>query len=365
VLTEAEGTLPLPGGCPRWIHLNAGAQGYYRWLEPTEEVDALLGPGWKALSAPERLSVAEALISAAQDGTLAASETLNRLGPLIRDEEPAVVASVVRFLSRARRFWTSDDNRPQFEARMRTLLRPALERIGWTARPGEASRVTRFRPQLIKTLALEAQDRQVLARAAQLGRRWLGTDGRLHPEAVSPDLRDVAAAAAARLGDAQLFETVLARLRASEDGHVRGALVSALASFQDPRLAARAREETLSPEMRVWDRYGLLFTQGVNPVQWKAEWQWTLAHQDALVTLLPENAARDLPAMQSICSQDGSTALEGAFGAKARAVPGLQYQLTKSMEVIRVCAAVRAAQAPNLAAALSRRGGSAPTSTAR
>jgi cytosol alanyl aminopeptidase len=365
VLTSAEGTLPLPGGCPRWVHLNAGAQGYYRWLEPTDELDGLLGRGWKALSAPERLSAAEALLSAAQDGTVPASDVLDRLGPLVRDDEPAVVASAAGFLSRARRFWTSDQNRPQFEARMRTLLRPALDRIGWTARPGEPSRVTRFRPQLIKTLALDAHDPQVLARAAQLGRRWLGTDGRLHPEAVSPDLRDVAAAAAGRQGDAKLFETVLARLRASEDGHVRGALVGALASFQDPRLSERAREETLSPGMRVWDRYGLLFSQGVAPEQWKAEWQWTLAHQDALVTLLPENAARDLPAMQSSCSQEGSTALEGAFGAKARSVSGLDYQLRKSMEVTRVCAAVRAAQAPNVAAALTRRGGSARTSTAR
>ena len=365
LLTSAEGTLPLPGGCPRWVHLNAGAQGYYRWLEPTEDLDALLGAGWKALSGPERLSAAEALLSAAQDGSLPASEALDRLGPLARDEEPAVIAAALRFLSRARRFWTSDENRPQFEARMRTLLRPPLERIGWTVRPGEAPRVTRFRPQLIKVLALEAQDGQVLARAAQLGRRWLGTDGRLHPEAVSPDLRDVAAAAAGRLGDAQLFETVLTRLRASEDGHIRLALVSALANFQDPQLAARAREETLSPQMRVWDRYGLLFTQGLNPEQWKAAWRWTLAHQDALVTLLPENAARDLPAMQSICSPEGSAALQTAFGEKAKAVPGLEYQVRKSVEVARVCAAGRAAQAPNLAAALGRRGGKAPSSTAQ
>jgi aminopeptidase N len=365
LLTSREGTLPLPAGCPRWVHLNASAQGYYRWLEPAPELDTLLGPGWKSLTAPERLSAAEALLSAARDGTLPASEALSRLGPLLRDEEPAVVEAAATFLSRARRYWTTDSNRPQFEARMRTLLRPVLARIGWTPRPDEPSRLTRFRPRLIGILALEAQAPQVLDRAAALGRRWLGTDGHLHPEAVSPELREVAAAAAARRGDARLFETVLDRLRSTEDGTLRGTLAGALGSFQDPKLAERARQATLQPQMRVWERIGVLFGQGSTPELWRAEWEWTRAHQDALVKLLPENAARELPGAQMACTEEEAASLETAFGPNARSVPGLQYQLAKSLEVARVCAAVRSVQGPSLASTLPRGGRSAPTSAAR
>src|SRR5215813_7961694 len=113
-------------------------------------------------------------------------------------------------------------------------LRPLLTELGWSARPGETARLRVLRAKLIGLLAVDAGDPEVLAHAARLAKDWLGTDGVLHPEALDPDLREVAMVAAARTGDAALFDLILERFRASSYPSVQGALARGLGAFLQP-----------------------------------------------------------------------------------------------------------------------------------
>jgi alanyl aminopeptidase len=240
---------------------------------------------------------------------------------------------------------------------MRALLRPALDRIGFNPRPGEANRQARLRQHLVQTLALHAGDRDILSRAARLGRAWIGTDGRLHPEAVSPDLRDVCVAAPARTGDAALFDAVLTRLRATEVGSDRNALVLALAEFHQPELRERARALTLTPELRLFEKVAVLLIQGTDPEVWRDAWDFTVAHQDELAQALPESAIRYLPYAQSACTEADAATISRAFAGRADRVPAVAYDASKAEEIARICAAVRQKQAPVLEQALHARAG--------
>jgi len=214
-------------------------------------------------------------------------------------------------------------------------------------------------------LAIDAGDPDVLARAARLGRAWLGTDGRLHPEAVSPDLRDVCLVAAGRTGDAALFDTVLARMRATEVGTDRYALIRALASFRQPELQARARELTLTPEFRLIEKVLVLVVQGSEPEHWRDAWDFTVAHQDELSQALPESMLRFLPHAQSACSDEDAAAIPRAFAGRADRLPAVGYDASKAAEIARLCGVARARQAPALARALAPREGSFPGAKAR
>jgi alanyl aminopeptidase len=163
-------SVPVPGRCPRWIHPNAGATGYYRWLLPAAGLDALLASGWATLSRAERISAANAVVNAARDAALPADRALALLPRFTRDDEPGVVASAASLLDHAWSHWTDPEDKPLLEARMRALLRPPLDRIGFAPRAGEPTRQARLRQSLVQTLALHAGDRQVLSRAAGLGR---------------------------------------------------------------------------------------------------------------------------------------------------------------------------------------------------
>jgi alanyl aminopeptidase len=269
-----------------------------------------------------------------------------------RDDEPGVVASAEGLLDYAWSHWTSEADRPLLEARMRALLRPALERIGFSPRPGETNRQTRLRQRLFQTLALHAGDRDVLSRAARLGRAWIGTDGHLHPEAVSPDLRDICDAAAGRTGDAALFDAILARLKATEEGNDRNALVYALSSFRQPELRQRARALTLTSELRLFEKVAVLLIQGTDPRMWRDAWDFTVEHQDELAKALPESAIRYLPYGQSACTEADAATISKSFAGRADRVPAVAYDASKAEEIARICAAVRSRQAPVLEQAL-------------
>ena len=345
-------TVPVPGRCPGWVHPNAGATGYYRWLLPSTGLDALLASGWRTISRAERISTASAVVSGARDAVLPADRALALASRFARDDEPGVVASADGLLDYAWSHWTSEADRPLLEARMRALLRPALQRIGLSPRPGETNRQARLRQHLVGTLALHAGDREVLSRAARLGRAWIGTDGHLHPEAVSPDLRDVCLAAAGRTGDAALFDAVLARLKATEEGSDRNALVLALSSFKQPELRQRARALTLTPELRLFEKVAVLVIQGTDPQLWRDAWDFTVEHQDELAKALPESAIRYLPYGQSACTEADAATISKSFAGRADRVPAVAYDASKAEEIARICAAVRQKQAPVLEQAL-------------
>src|SRR5262249_33157001 len=157
----------------------------------------------KSLSPLERTSLADAILSSAEQGREPAAEALKRSRLLARDEDPAVVKRTIEALVHARWYWTTPDNRARFEERARPL-QPAVTRWGWTARPDERGQVTEFRPDLLEKLAIEFADPVVLKRASALGRTYLGVGGPASPNSVSPDLRPLALRAAARTGDARV-----------------------------------------------------------------------------------------------------------------------------------------------------------------
>ncbi len=353
-------TVPVPGRCPRWVHPNAGATGYYRWLVPATGLDALLASGWRTISRAERISTASAVVSGARDAVLPVDRALALVPRFARDDEPGVVSSAEGLLDYAWSHWTSEADRPLLEARMRALLRPALQRIGFSPRPGETNRQTRLRQRLVGTLALHAGDPEVLSKAARLGRAWIGTDGHLHPEAVSPDLRDICVAAAGRTGDAGLFDAILARLKGTEEGNDRNALVLALSSFRQPELRQRARALTLTPELRLFEKVAVLLIQGTDPRMWRDAWDFTVEHQDELAKALPESAIRYLPYGQSACTEEDAATISKSFAGRADRVPAVAYDASKAEEIARICAAVRSRQAPALQQALRSRSARPP-----
>jgi alanyl aminopeptidase len=352
LLTEATGALELGSRCPRWVHPNAAAEGYYRWTLPAKDLDAL-DKNLKALSPLERTSLADAILSSAEQGREPAAEALKRARLLARDEEPAVVKRTLEALVHARWYWTTPENRARFEERARALLQPALARWGWTARTGERGQITEFRPELLEDLALEFNDPAVLKRASALGRTYLGVDGAAVPSSVAPDLRALALRAAAHTGNAQVHEAMVNALNATVDRPVRKDVVEGLASFVDPALATRSRALLLAPGLTAHERFELLETQSQTLEQSQACWKWVVENQAPLARLLPENLLSRVPEFQKGATPADAAALRSAFTESTRAAgSGLSYAIDKTGEEIDIRSAVREVQAPSLASAL-------------
>ena len=365
LLTAEQGTVALPGKrCPAWIHPNTGAAGYYLWTLPPAQMDALLTRGWPALRKAERLSAADALLSAVTDGIVPAADGLARLGPMTRKVEPGVTEQVLGLLHLVRERWVEDADRAAFEAMARARLRPLLDALGWTARGGETARIRVLRAKLIRTLAVDAGDTEVLARAARLGREWVGSEGTLHPEALAPDLRDVAVVAAARTGDVALFEQMLERLRSVKDASVQYTLATGIGAFLDPALAARARQMELDGKLRAGIRIAIASSQIAAPELRPDHWAWAVTHQPELLEVFSEFAQQYLPLWKHGCTEADADALPGELALVLARNPGIGLNLRKAQETARLCAAVQSVQTPSVHAFLARRTES-PRRTAR
>jgi alanyl aminopeptidase len=356
LLERAEAELALESkSCPDWIALNPEGQGYYRWSLPPEQLRDLLKKGYRHLSAAERLSLGNNLAAGLRSGALSASDVLEALRPLARDPEPAVAQEPGDLLLFVHEYVVEPSQQAAVREYMRSLYRPVLARLGWKAKAKEAARVHAFRQWVIEYMALAADDKKVLERAAALGRAYLGSDGKLHPEAVAPDLVSVAVKAAARTGSAALFDTILERLSSAEDSTVREHLLAGLAAFTDPQLSERARQLTFDERLRINERMNILAGQagagpalragaGVGQRPQRAAWEWVVRNFETLAPRLPPAYVRFLTLMQGGCSEEEATELKQKLGPAMARYPGGPYSLAKAVEKTRLCAAQVSAQ---------------------
>jgi alanyl aminopeptidase len=341
LLRTERAELPLTSKtCPAWFALNPGGSGYYRWTLPGPQLQRLLQKGYASLRPAERLALASNLTAAFRSGALSAEEVLAALEPFARDPEPAVAQEPAEFLKLVQDRFVDPAQRPRVQAYLRSLYAPVLARIGWKSRPGEPERMRIFRPWLIDMLAFSARDSAVLTRAAALGTAYLGTDSRLHPEAVEANLVEVALRAAGRLGSPQRFETMLQRLWAAEDSNVRQALLGGLSQFTEPGLGERARALALDDRLRVNERGDVLHAQVAEPDLRPAAWEWVKTHLGEFAHRLPETYVQFLAFAQRGCGEADAEDLERSLGPEMEAHAGARYTLAKAAEATRVCGAL-------------------------
>ena len=280
---------------------------------------------------------------------------LRALEPLARDPHGAVALVPRKLLALVDAFVVDgrgSKRRTTLRARIARLYAPAVAALGWAPSAGERPWRRRFRSELYGFLALEIEDPAVLAEAARRGRRLLGLDptgaprgaGNAVPDAVAPDLADVALGAAARRGGADVFDALLAELARSDDAQLRQRALVALAQTRDPALIGRALDLALDPRLRKNERVVALRALLGAPDTRDAAWAWLTAHFDALVPLLPDRFAGQLPLAVRVCDLHRIDEIRAFFAPRVDRLTGGPRNLAQALEAATQCAARVAAQ---------------------
>jgi aminopeptidase N len=132
--SSPEMSMPLQAtGCPAWVWIDAGGQGYYHARLSAGALASLMKSGYAQLTPPERLTLAEDVKALVEGGELPAAQALEILPRLARDPEPRVAMTALRCavdLSAA----APDSLRAQYDAFLRRLLAD-WRRGGTVARP--------------------------------------------------------------------------------------------------------------------------------------------------------------------------------------------------------------------------------------
>ncbi|ACG74419.1 Peptidase M1 membrane alanine aminopeptidase [Anaeromyxobacter sp. K] len=350
LLERAEATVALPEGCPAWLMPDAGAAGYYAWALAPADLARLRARGLARLSTLERLSFARAVAASERAGALPYADAMDALTALARDPRPEVAAEPIEALEHAHDWLVPPADRPAVEVVARRLYRPVLARLGWSARPAESSAVRDLRARVVRLLALTGRDPAVRREAARRGAAYAGVaDGKLHPEAVDPELAPIALAVAVQERGRPMFEAVLARAVAAPDLATRERLLPALAAADDPDLARRFAAVLAADGLPLLERVDAVLDPHAvrsDPASVARRLALLEENLDAWAAALPPFMAAGLPgAARGACSGEDAARVEALFARRAAALPGVEPMVARAVERIRLCAAGREADA--------------------
>jgi hypothetical protein len=221
------------------------------------------------------------------------------------------------------------------------LYLPVADRLGWDAKPGEASGTRRLRDAAMGFLVDVAEEPRTVAEAARRGRAYAGLSGPgFDRKAVAPGLAGLALAAAVRHGDAAFFHALEARLEKADDEESRGRILAALASTRDPALAEEVLRLSFDPRLRENERGTPAFVLFSDPVMREQAWKWTRAHLDELSRAFGERGTAFLPNVGNVfCDRDHAEQLKSAFEPRSASNPAIKRVLANTVERVGLCIA--------------------------
>jgi puromycin-sensitive aminopeptidase len=344
VLVEAEGLTLSLADPDALVVANAGSTAFVRTFYDDElrgRLTARLGD----LVPGERQSLVDDAWAAAVSGRATVSAFLDVAAGFRDETAPSVWQTIMTGLAWCDRF-VEGEPRERFRDFVRTLVRPAMDRLGWDPRPGERELDRELRGDLIRTLGILGDDpeTQAMAREAEaLSRSGGGVDASVAAAAV-----EVTAFA----GGDEAFEAFRARMHDAPTPQEQDRYRGALARFRDPALMERLLALTVSDEVRPQDAPFLLSRAEANRDLGAIAWRYVRDHWDELLPRFAASNVLHLAVGARTLTDPELVAEVQAFFAE-HDIPQNHRSLVQAMERQRVMAAMRERSSGELAARFS------------
>ena len=247
----------------------------------------------------------------------------------------------------ARDYAADDALRATIDGFGRDLYRELQRKLGWRSGRREHGETRLLRESVLRFLALTVNDPEIRARAAALGRNYVGYGGdqKIHNEAVDPQLAALCLAVAAQDAGADFFDYLANILATSKDAVLRSRVLSALGRIRDPKLAGRARDLVLDERVRIGEIGRILYRQFAQRETRADAWKWLKDHIDEYVKRFGARRVGRTPwYASSFCTEKRANEVERFFGPRVAELSGGPRNLAGALEEIRLCAARTEAQ---------------------
>ena len=355
LLDSAEGQLELPG-CPEWWMPNQEGAGYFRFAMPSDDWTVLRKKGFAVLSDRGKIATADSLYASFAAGLLDAGALLPWFRRFVASPLRQVAGGPIGALQFMMYNSASDAARPKVRSYAARLYRKRYQKLGWREKPGDSSDTKLLREAVLRFIVMDVRDRKARARAAKLGRTYIGYRTEAKPSAVAPQLVGLSLATAVQEGDDAFFDYLLEELEKSEDASLRGRVLAALGNAEAPTLSTRALDLALDSRLRVNEISRVLGPQFRNPQTRERAWSWLQEHFDALAERMGRGQAGGTPWYAgALCTREAADEVQGFFEPRVSALAGGPRNLATVVEAITICAAKAEAQRPGIDRAFSLR----------
>jgi len=309
-MTKTEELVNLESRGPiQWVFPNVNSAGYYRWHVPSNMLAKLLESPEKFLSVEERVGLLSNLAALLDAGETSGAEYLNSLSLFANDPDPSVIDNLTGGLRNIKSSFGTDNLKTEFAEYVNHLLKPALDRFGLEAKPGENENITLLRPSLINWLADEGQNEQVGSYLVTLAKKYLED-----PASIDPSMAGVCIRAYAKTGDRSLFEDFKKRIESAQVPAVRSRFLYALGNFTDSALIQSALDYCLNGKLYPQEVLVIPFViSGQSEERDDLMLNWVMNNFDAIKARIPKPNLSRLAYFGSGCSAERLTKAKEFF----------------------------------------------------
>jgi puromycin-sensitive aminopeptidase len=343
VLIEPQGTsVPETGGGS--VVVNAGAHAFAR-VRYDEVLLARITASLQELSADERTQLVDDTWAAVVAGRGSAAAYCRFAASFEHESEYPVWQALLQGLGWCERFLEGEP-RERFRSFVRSLVRPALDEVGWEPREGERDLAKPLRGALVASLGVLGADPNAVALA-----REIEAEAR-RGEPVDASLASAAVAVIAAAGSADEYETFLRARDQATTPQEELRYLYALPEFRDAGLLERTVSAALTDDIRPQNA-PWIFSRAIANRE-HGEHAWAMVKErwaEIEARLAPSTLVYVADGIRYLTMPGLVADSEGFFAEHP--IPQSARQLQQQLERQRVNAALRARVADELADAFA------------
>jgi puromycin-sensitive aminopeptidase len=267
-----------------WVVVNAGGHGFYRVRYSPELLTALKQELQSNLLPVERFNLVNDAWATTLNGLTSLTDYLS-LVELLREENDVNVWTAALISSHHMHRIFDDQQDRKFQQRLRTILVPPVERLGWSPREGETDLERQLRGDLIGALGTLAEDQACQERA-----RNLYSEYERNPNSVERNVVPALVSILAHIGAGAEYEKFYAKFKHAQTPQEETRYLFALGAFRQPDLIDRTLKMTVSGDVRTQNAPYLMRTVLLNKDAREKAWSFMKTHWEEMLRQYPDNA---------------------------------------------------------------------------
>jgi len=350
LLTKREQDFTLKG-CSKFVFPDSNAMGYYRFEYDSAALHQLGDAADKALTPEERIALVGNEWGLMRIGKHSVGDYL-ALGAQFKNTPGAtLLGQFGRHLNFVNDNLLTDEDRPAFQAWMRTQFSPILQQLGYNGRSSDTPEDKEKRALLFEGLGNMAQDPEVIQQAQTLVQQYLKD-----PSSVDGTLAPAVVAVAARHGNAELYNQFKAQLQKASSPEQYYMFARALGQFPESDLIQQTLATSLTDKVRGQDLYMLMPMLG-NPTSRQATWDFMRKNFEQLHAKAGGGLGGIgifLYGASAFCSTEKADEVKQFF--QQHSFPDTERNQKEVLESITSCVDLRNQQQSNLSAWLKQQG---------
>ncbi len=350
LLTDPTTRIALNDGCPDYIMPNADGAGYWRFTLSDGNWSAL-AENFDKLSGGEQMMFADSLVAAFRAGEVSAEAMLAGLAVTPNGAWDAASIPLGRLAGLTGILDEADQN--LMRARLQQTYRPVYDAL--LARDDLDQGETLLRQRLYGTLVGVAEDADLRADLKARAAQYVGLNGAPDPSALPAAELGSGIRIGVEEGGAAFFDAALSLAKASQNQRERRSILNILAGSGSLENVTGLLDTAFTDAFQGQEALFMHYAAIRHDDEAVADMAWTRFKRDfeTLLTRVPEIRKPQMAGIAGAFCEDAKTdAAEAFILSKADQIPGFERPLAQAVEGARLCAALKAEKAEELAAAL-------------